>query len=190
MLKETLLENRTCRTFDENRVISRGELVSMVECARLTPSSANVQPLCYRLVYDKSETALVQPLTKWGGSLPGLRLPPEGHRPTAFIIICQDTAKFGAPEKFKIDVGICALAISLRAAEMGLACCIIGSFDKEKLPAALGLGGGVFPQLVIGIGKPDEKRKIVDAKDGNTRYYRDGEGVHCVPKRPLSEIII
>jgi nitroreductase len=190
MLKDTLLENRTCRTFDESRIITRDELVSMIECARLTPSTANIQPLCYRLVYEKAELSLVQPLTKWGGSLPELRLPPEGHRPTAFIVICQDTAKFGSPEKFQRDVGICALAISLRAAEMGLASCMIGSFDKEKLPSALGLAENIAPLLVIGIGKPDEKRMIVEAKDGVTRYYRDSEGVHYVPKRPLSEIII
>lgn len=190
MLKDTLLENRTCRTFDESREITRDELVSMVECARLTPSSANIQPLCYRLVFEKSENAIVQPLTKWAGSLPELNLPPEKHRPTAFIIICQDTAKFGSPEKFQRDVGICALAISLSAAEMGLASCMIGSFDKEKLPQALGLADGIAPQLVIGIGKPDEKRTIVDAVNGATRYYRNEDGTHFVPKRPLSEIIL
>lgn len=190
MLKDLLNENRSCRTFDESRRVSREELCDMIECARLTPSTMNMQPLCFRLVTDAKELAAVQALTKWGGALPELHLPPEGHRPTAFIVVCQDIEKFGSPDKFLRDVGICDLAISLRAAEMGLGSCIIGSFDREKLPGALGLADKIAVLQVIGIGKPDEVRRVVEAKDGATRYYRDGEGVHCVPKRPLPELIL
>lgn len=37
MLKDILTDNRTCRTFDESRKVTKDELVSFVECARLTP---------------------------------------------------------------------------------------------------------------------------------------------------------
>lgn len=190
MLKDILLANRTCRTFDESRKVTRDELVYMIECARLTPSAMNMQTLSYRFVLEPTELAAVQPLTYWGGALPELHLPPLGHRPTAFIVINQDIEKFGSPDRFQRDLGICSLAISLAAAEMGLASCIIGSFERDKVREALKLPENVKPQLVIGIGKPDEKRTIVEAKDGNIRYYRDENGVHCVPKRPVSEIII
>jgi len=188
MLQELLTANRTCRTFDESRKITREELISMVECARLTPSSMNLQPLSYRLVCESTELTKVQAHTKWGGALPELQLPPEGHRPTAFIVICQDTEKFGSADKFLKDVGITALAIHLRAAEMGLAGCMIGAFSKEGVKNALNLPEKVEPLLVIGLGKPDETRKIVPAKDGATKYYREN-GIHCVPKRDISEII-
>jgi len=188
MLKELLTGNRTCRTFDESRRITREELLDMVDCARLTPSSMNLQPLCFRIVYTPEELQKVQPLTKWAGALPELHLPPEGHRPTAFIVICQDTEKFGDGAKFQKDVGITALAIHLRAAEMGLAGCMIGAFSKEGVKNALNLPEKVEPLLVIGLGKPDETRKIVPAKDGATKYYREN-GIHCVPKRDISEII-
>lgn len=190
MMKEIFNANRTCRTFDESRKITRDELCELVECARLAPSSANIQPLCYRLVYEKAELDAVQPLTKWAGALPELNLPPEGHRPTAFIVICQDTEKFGSPDRFQRDVGICALAISLAAFDKGLASCMIGSFNRDELHRALGLDDSVSPQLVIAIGAPDEVRRVEDARDGATKYYRTNDNVHVVPKRPLSELII
>ena len=187
-LKKIFTENRTCRTFDESRKVTREELCDMVELARLSPSTANMQPLCYKLVTGE-DVKKVQPLTKWGGALPELHLPPEGHRPTAFIVICQDTKKFGDPAKFQRDVGICALAISLGAHEKGLACCMIGAFDKDKMPEALGLPEGVLPQLVIGVGKPDEVREVTGLRDGSTKYYR-ADGVHYVPKRQMEDILL
>ena len=32
--------------------------------------------------------------------------------------------------------------------------------------------------------------EIVDMKDGDVKYYRDGKEKHFVPKRPLSEIML
>ena len=189
MLKELLTSNRTCRTFDESRKITAEELTDMVDCARLAPSSMNLQPLTYRLVYKPEELVKVQPLTKWAAALPELQLPPEGHCPTGFIVICQNTELFGSTDKWNKDVGICALAIHLRAAEMGLAGCMIGSFSKDGIKSALALPENTEPLLVIGLGKPDEERRIVPVKDGATKYYREN-GVHLVPKRGLEDIIL
>ncbi len=189
MIKELLYNTRTCRTFDECRYITEEELRDMVDCARVTPSSANIQPLSYRLVYDKAEVDALMPYTKWAGALPELELPPKGHCPAAFIVICQDTEKFGDASKFKCDVGIAALAIYLRAAELGIAGCMIGSFDKAGASELLSLPSTVEPLLVIALGKEDETRRIVPVHDGRTKYYREN-GVHCVPKRELDDVII
>ena len=189
MLKELFYNTRTCRTFDESRAVSYEELCDMIDCARLTPSSANIQPLSYRLVFEKSERDALLPLTKWAGALPELELPPKGKCPTAFIVICQDTEKFGDASKFKCDVGICALAIYMRAAEIGLAGCMIGSFDKVRTIEVLSLPESTEPLLIIALGKEAEERKIVPISDGKTKYYRE-DGIHFVPKRELSDIII
>ena len=77
----------------------------------------------------------------------------------------------------------------LRAAEMGLSGCMIGAFDREAAKSVLSLPEGVEPLLTVGLGKADEVRKIVPVKDGVTKYYREN-GVHCVPKRELSDIIL
>jgi hypothetical protein len=45
--------------------------------------------------------------------------------------------------------------------------------------------------LVLALGKSKEKVVIETVgADGDTKYWRDSEEVHHVPKRPLGEIII
>lgn len=188
MIKELLYNTRSCRTFDESRKVTREELLDMVDCARVAPASMNLQPLTYRLVYSRDELDAVQPLTGWGAALPELKLPPEGHRPQAFVVICQDAERFGE-KPLDRDVGIAAMAIYMRAAELGLSGCMIGNFKKDALAQTLSLGASVKPLLLIGLGKADEERKLTDVKDGSTRYYRE-DGIHYVPKRSLDDIII
>ena len=143
--------------------------MSFVECARLTPSTANIQPLSYRLVYKPEEVSAVQPTDEMGRRFPELHLPPEGHRPTAVHRYLHRQREVRRPVEVQRDVGICAMAISLAVHEKGLASCMIGAFRAEDTAKVLGLPENILPQLVIGIGKPDERREIVEAKE-STKY--------------------
>ena len=185
---ELVLKNRSCRTFDESRKISREELEALVALARIAPSAANRQPLKFFLSWDAGTNAKIQPLTGWGGSLPELRLPPEGHRPTAFIVICVDRDITPNVQAAGKDVGIAAQTIMLGAAEMGLAGCMLGSF-KPETHDALGLPENLEISLVLGLGKGEENFEIVDAKD-SVKYYRDEAGTHYVPKSTMDELIV
>lgn len=49
MIRDLVEKSRSWRGYDESRKITRKELESLVECARLTPSSINMQPLRYYL---------------------------------------------------------------------------------------------------------------------------------------------
>ncbi len=188
MLKELVLKNRSYRSFDRSRKITREELLDFVDLARKTPSTRNRQTLRYRLVHTQTECEKVLPLTGWAGNLK-MKLPPKGHEPTAYIIICHDTAE--PHEKFLRDVGITAQTIMLAATEAGLGGCMIGSFSGDRLSAALAISEEYRPMLVLALGKPDKDEiiELIEAEEGEIGYYREG-GVHYVPKRPLDDIII
>ena len=189
MFRDLVIKNRTYRGFDENYRIDRESLLELVDLTRFTASSANLQPLKYFVAGDKEIVDQIQPLTKWAGALSHLNLPYPGTRPTAFIVICQDNAISSSNGMLK-DVGIVAQTITLAAAEKGLGCCMIGSFELAALKKLLKLPESIDPKLVIALGKPAEKVELTDAVDGNTTYYRDENGVHYVPKRNLEDILL
>ena len=184
-------KNRSFRGFDESRRVAREELLQMADCARLSASSANTQPLKYYLAWEKEIVDRIQPLTGWARGLPELKLPYPGTYPTAFIVICQDREIAPSIPTFQKDVGIAAQTILLAAAEMGLGGCMIGSFEAGALREALDLPERLSPQLVVAIGKPAERVVLEETgADGSVSYYRDAEGVHHVPKRRLSDVVI
>ncbi len=168
--------------------ISRDTLASFVECARLSPSSRNLQVLKFRLVHTEKECELVLPLTRWAGLIKDETIPPIGHEPTAYVVICFDTTLADSLAPFQRDVGICAQSIMLAATEQGFGGCMIGSFHAANLQGALSIPSHLLPQLVLALGKPDETVKLCAAENENVAYYR-ANGVHYVPKRALEEII-
>ena len=189
--KELVLKNRSFRGFDESVKITREQLLDMIECARLTPSSRNLQPLKYFISYTKETNDIILGLTKWAAGLPSLSLPYENHKPTAFIVVCFDKSLGGENiTPFLKDVGIVSQTILLSATEMGLNGCMIGNFSPEKLASALSLTENLIPSLVIGLGKGDEQIVLTDIVDNKIGYYRDESDMHYVPKRKLEDLII
>jgi len=191
MILDLVTKSRSWRGYDESRKVTREELVSLVQCARLTPSSINMQPLKYYLAYDPETVAKIQPLTGWARALPELELPRPGKRPTAFIVICQDLTLNSSLARFQKDIGIVAQTMLLAATEMGLGGIMIGNFNAEKVRAALELPETIAPMLILAIGKPDETIVLTDVgEDGSTNYYRDENDVHYVPKRSLESLLL
>ena len=191
MIKDLVQKNRSYRGYDESRKVTREELVHLVECARLAPSSVNMQPLRYYLIHTQEELDLLQPLTNWARALPELTLPHPGHCPTGFVVICQDTNLNPSIPRFQKDIGIVAQTMLLAAVEMGLGGCMIGNYDAGKVKAALNLAETLAPVLIVAIGKPDETIVLTDVgPNGETNYYRDENDVHYVPKRSLDDLII
>ncbi len=190
-IRELVELNRSYRGYDESRRISREEMAELVECARLCPSTVNIQPLKYRLVFEKEEVDRLQKETHWARALPELTLPHEGMRPTAFIVICQDTRVDAAMNKFLRDIGAVAQTMLLAAVEMRLGGCMIGNFRADSVRETLNLPESIAPMLVVAFGKPAEKVVLTEVAEGeNTMYYRDEDDVHYVPKRKLEDIIL
>lgn len=190
-ISDLVRKNRSYRGFDRTRSVSREELLQMVDCARLSASSVNMQPLKYCLAWEREAVDRIQPLTAWARGLPDMTLPHKGMCPTAFIIICQDKDISDSLSRFQKDVGIAAQTILLAAVEMGLGGCMIGNFQAGEVKAALGLPEHLAPQLIVAIGKPAERIVLREIEKGeSTAYYRDGQDVHYVPKRKLEDIVI
>lgn len=190
-LKELVRKNRSIRGYDESRRITREELVELADCARLCPSTMNMQPFKYKLVYEKEEIDRLQKETHWARKMPELQLPHEGMCPTAFIVICQDKRIFEALGRFQKDAGIVAQTMLLGAVEMGLGGCMINNFGAASVRAALNLPDYLAPMLIVAFGKPAETIVMTEIEDGeNTDYYRDEQDVHYVPKRKLEDVIL
>lgn len=189
--KNLLKSSRSTRGYDESRKVRREELEQLVDCARFTPSTMNMQPLRYRLVHEPEELQKLQPLTKWAGALKGMHLPKEGHCPQAFVVICHDTNIAAAGPGFARDVGIVSQTIMLTANVMGLGACILGAFSAEAVQKALNLEEHLIPMAMVAVGKPDETIMLTEVESGESVvYYRDENGVHYVPKRKLEDVLI
>jgi nitroreductase len=188
MLKDLILKNRSYRRFYEEVPVEIETLRELVDLARLSASSANLQPLKYILSCNPQRNALIFPNLAWAGYLKDWPGPSEGERPSAYIIILGDKK---ISKSFACDHGIAAQSILLGAVEKGLGGCIIGSINKDGLRKALKIPLQYEILLVLALGKPKEKVVVETVgSDGDIRYWRDNEGMHHVPKRKLSEIII
>ena len=187
-IKDLILQTRSYRRFHQSTPIPHETLLSLIDLARQSASGANLQPLKYIISCDPDKNAIIFPHLAWAGYLKDWSGPVEGERPSAYIIILTDTTISKSPG---CDHGIAAQSIRLGATEAGLGGCIIGSVQREKLKTALNIVKHHEILLVLALGRPKETVVIETAgEDGDIRYWRDRDGVHHVPKRPLSEIII
>jgi len=187
MIEELIRRNRSYRRFQENRSVDKETLQELVNLARLSPSAANLQPLKYIISNTPERNSLVFPCLAWAAYLKDWPGPQEGERPSAYIIILGDTE---IAKNFWCDHGIAAQSILLGATERGLNGCIIGSVQKEKLRGLLNVPERYEILLVIALGVRKETVVIEEMKAGDVKYWRDAKGVHHVPKRPLTEIIL
>ena len=190
MIESLVMRNRSYRTFDENTPISREVMTELVDLARRVGSGMNKQPLRYRILSEKQDLNAMLHNCRFGTAIKGLKLPPEGHAPTGYILIFTDK-EAGSPATLALkDVGIAAQTSLLAATELGFGGCMLGSFDPARLCADFGIDDRYVPVLAIALGKPAERAMLTDAHDGSLRYYRDAAGNHCVPKRGLDEVLI
>ena len=188
MMRDLVLKNRSYRRFYQAVPVELETLRQLVDLARLSASSGNTQPLKYILSCDPDKNALIFSCLGWAAYLKDWPGPAEGERPSAYIIILGDTE---IAKSFGCNHGIAAQSILLGATEKGLGGCIIGSIKKPELAQALNISPRFEILLVLALGKPQET-VVLEAvgPEGDIKYWRDSEGKHHVPKRPLDEIII
>ncbi len=187
MIKDLIKQNRSYRRFHQKERIKRKLLMDWIELARFSASGRNAQSLKYVLVADEELCSNVFLLLSWAGFIKDWGGPKEGEQPAAYIIMLHDT---GISNNYYCDDGIAAQSILLGAVEAGYGGCILASVQRTALRELLDLDERYEIIQVIALGKPAEKVVLEEMKDADYKYWRDEEGVHHVPKRPLDEIIL
>ena len=188
MMRDLILKNRSYRRFIGDFVVKKETLENLIDLARLSPSTANLQPLKYILSCDKQKNSKVFSRLHWAGYLKDWSGPEENERPSAYIVILGDTK---ISKNFGCDYGITAQSILLGAAELGLGGCMVGSIDRENLRKDLNIPTHYETLLVLALGKPKEKVVIESVSENqDIKYWRDKDKTHHVPKRRLKDIII
>jgi nitroreductase len=107
----------------------------------------------------------------------------------AYIVVLLDTTIAKDPG---CDHGIACQSIMLGAREKGLAGCMIGAIDRERLKDVLNISDRYKILLVLALGTPKETVVIepVLGPEKSIKYWRDEKGVHHVPKRSLEDIVV
>lgn len=154
---------RSCRAYQETPV-PREMLLKIVEAGRLTPSGCNAQPwkfivvdepqakerLCDALVVENGHTGC-----PWRKEVP------------AFIVLCEVEAKvmpavishYKTTQRFaQGDIGAAAMNMCHQAMELGLATCLLGINDQEKMERYFGIPSGTEVRLILAVGYAAEKQ--------------------------------
>ena len=185
-LDSLLLRNRSCRGYDSNYIVSKEELLKIVEVNTKIASARNQQVLRFKLVYG-TEAKEVTKAIKLGGALPELNLPVPGTEPNAYIIICTQEPK---GKWVDIDLGISAQSMLLKAVDLGLNGICIAAFNKEKICALVNGGRQMEPLLILAIGKSIERFQLLPIGQEDEHNYFRKNGVHFVPKVRIEDLLI
>ena len=136
MFKNLVYKNRTIRRFDGSYIVSKEILEELVDLARMTPSSMNLQPLKYYITNSKKTNELIYKHLIWAGCQVEGEGSGSAELPTAHIIVLRDT---DITKHASCDHGIAAQTIMLGATEKGLGGCMHSGFKKAELQALLNI---------------------------------------------------
>jgi nitroreductase len=188
MISELIRKCRSYRRFYQEISMNTADLREMVDNARLSASARNAQSLKYIISNNKNYNERIFPNLAWAGYLKDWSGPIEGERPSAYIIMLNDTE---ISNNYFCDHGIAAQSILLTAVEKGFGGCIIAAIQREKLCEELKIPKRYEILQVIALGKPKET-VVIDPleENGDIKYWRDENQVHHVPKRNLKDIIL
>ncbi len=163
---ETANLRQSCRSYDESRDVEEEKLNKVLEAARLAPSACNGQP--YHFTVCRGETA-----KQAAAAVMGMGMNKFAAQAPILIVISEEdyckSAAVGAKLKKNdyrsIDIGIAAAYLTAEAQTQGLATCILGWLDNEKLQKVCGLSKDVRLVITLGYAKGDDKLRPKKRKD-------------------------
>lgn len=186
--KELVCKARSYRRFDARERVPESVLENLVDAVRCAPSAVNLQPLRYAISTSSAVNDRIFSHLRWAGLLKEWKGPTEAERPTAYIVI----GNAGAENRNSAwDLGIAGQTLQLGITAAGYGCCMIGNMDAKAIHAIVDFPEDVRVELVIAIGKVMEDVQLDELAEGQpTAYWRDEQGRHHVPKRPLKAVLL
>ena len=164
------------RAFDPDRPVREDEMLSLLEAARWSASSNNLQP--WRLAWaPRGEAAFAAILDCLN---PGNRV--WAGRAGALVVGCAVPDRpDGAPNRHAAhDLGQALAQLALQAAGMGLGVHQMGGFDAERMRAALRVPDGVDPYTAVAVGWPGDPALLDEAARAREAAPRE--------RLPLAEV--
>ncbi len=159
---QAIMKRRSIRRFNQDPIPAK-ILKKLIEAARVAPSEANLQPLRYIVVTDPELTRQTFACLKWAGYIAPAGDPPEGGRPTAYILVLIDTGI--RPKGGERDVGAASENILLAAVEEGIGSCWLGSIDRKRLRKLLNIPKHLVIDSVLALGYPGEDPVMIEMTD-------------------------
>ena len=162
---------QSCRNYNSEKEVEKEKLDAVLEAARLAPSACNGQPYHFTVCRGESAKAVAKATMGMGMN----KFAPDA--PVLIVISERDyvkTAAIGAKLKHNdyrsMDIGIAAAYITAEAECQGLATCMLGWLDDEKIRKICGLDHPV--RLVIAMG-----------------YAADGDKLRSKKRKDISELV-
>ncbi len=168
-LKKALLDRRSVRQFEE-RDVEKELLQELLVAGIWSPTAGNIQPWVFFCITERARIHRIQVVS------PGML-----GNPQALICVCSDQnrafekAGQGGKTLALMDCAMAAQNIMLRAHDLGLATCVIRSFNQTAVRELLEAPEHLVPELLINIGyavkqpsKPSRNMELV-----HWEYYRE-----------------
>ncbi len=169
-LDEIILKRQSCRNYD-TKPVAKEDVIKCLDAARLAPSACNSQPWRFIVVTEPEMKAKLSALlqivggNKFADAAPVLVAVSEDECPKLMPGVLE---RWSCKHFAHGDIGIAIAHFTLKAAELGLATCIMGTFEDSDVKELLDIPKGDTVRVVIALGYPsdgrvrDKKRKELD----------------------------
>ena len=148
-INEVLANRRSPRSLDATAVLSKEELLAVLEAARWAPSAFNGQPWRF-FVGQRGDEVFAQILDSLAPFNQGW-----AFRSSALILVAGLPAREdGTPNKgYLYDCGLAVAQMVVETHHRGFVAHQMTGFDPEKAVQNLGIDASLIPVAVIAIGK-------------------------------------
>jgi nitroreductase len=176
---------RTIRLF-QPKEIGASLMERILEAGRLAPSASNRQMLEFVVVQDPANREKLFEHLAWAGYVRPKRTPPEGARPTAYVIVLVQDKELTTLDA--ADAGAAMENMILAAWNEGVGSCWIWSVDRDKVKPLFDIPDDYHIFSVLAMGYPAEQ-PVTEVLTESNHYWLDENNILHVPKRRLSQIL-